>query len=186
MNVASDLELHARPAGPDSVALIERARAGDTGAFAELYRGHHRRIYALCLRLTADVGRAEELTQDTFVHAWQSLERFRGAAQFSTWLHRIAVNTVLSEQRRHGRWFGWLRDMPEEAPELADPSTPAGLSLDLETAIARLPARARQVFVLVDVEGYSHEEAAAALAIAVGTSKAHLFRARSLLRGMLS
>jgi RNA polymerase sigma-70 factor, ECF subfamily len=176
----------AQPDRPANEMLVARARAGDAAAFADLYRDHYRRIYALTLRLTADSGRAEELTQDTFVKAWRNLAKFRGEAQFSTWLHRIAVNTVVAYQRRHRPWLTWLRDNPEAPPEVAVEPVPAGLARDLEGAIARLPERARQVFVLVDVEGHSHEEAGRMLGMATGTSKAHLFRARTILRELLS
>ena len=162
---------------------LARAQAGDAGAFARLYRDHHRKIYALCLRLTADRGAAEELTQDTFVKAWQRLDSFRGEARFSTWLHRIAVNTSISHRRKRA----WLSLRPAFDDETPADSTPVpGLARDLDRAIARLPTRARHVFVLIDVEGYSHEETASALGMAVGTSKAHLHRARELLRGMLT
>lgn len=164
-------------------ATVARARAGDTVAFTELYGRHHRRIYALCTRLLGDRGLAEEMTQDAFVKAWRALPTFRGDAKFATWLARVAVNTVLSYQRRHGPWLKWLRggDVPDEPAVDANP----GGRRDLEHAITRLPLRARQVFVLVDVEGHTHEEAAALLGMAVGTSKAQLFRARKLLRGFL-
>ena len=170
----------------ETIDLVERAQAGDVSAFAGLYQQHHRRIYALCLRMTADTGLAEDLTQDTFVQAWRNLGDYRGNARFSTWLHRIAVNAVLSLQRRHSPWLIWRRIPMEDHPEPADPTLPPDGMLDLENAIARLPMRARQVFVLVDIEGYSHQEAATTLDVAVGTSKAHLFRARSLLKEMLS
>jgi RNA polymerase sigma-70 factor, ECF subfamily len=162
---------------------LARAQAGDAGAFARLYRDHHRKIYALCLRLTADRGAAEELTQDTFVKAWQRLDSFRGEARFSTWLHRIAVNTAISHRRKRA-WLSLRPAFDDEVP--ADLAPPPGLMRDLDRAIARLPPRARHVFVLIDVEGFSHEEAASTLGMAVGTSKAHLHRARELLRGMLT
>jgi RNA polymerase sigma-70 factor (ECF subfamily) len=167
----------------DDGMAVARARAGDVAAFAELYRAHHRRVYALCLRLLGDRGLAEETTQDAFVKAWRALPTFRGEAQFGTWLQRIAANTAVSYQRRHGPWLAWLRNAPAEIDPAVDGD--AGDDRDLERAIARLPPRARQVFVLIDVEGYSHEEAAGLLGMAVGTSKAQLFRARQLLRGFL-
>ena len=169
----------------ETLALIEAAQSGNMDAFAALFRSHHRRIYTLCLRMTGDTGSAEDLTQDTFVRAWRSLGNFRGGAKFSTWLHRIAVNTVTSHGRRHRHWLSWRRETPDSLPEPADPAGSPGTQRDLEHAIVQLPERARQVFVLVDVEGYSHDEVAAALGIAPGTSKAHLFRARSLLRELL-
>lgn len=165
--------------------LVARAQAGDRAAFALLYRGHVARVHALCRRMLGDAGLAEELTQDTFVTAWKQLHSFRGEARFSTWLHRVAVNTVLSWQRRNGPWLRWLRSDRDELPEQPVHESP-GAARDLELAIARLPMRARQVFVLVDVEGYTHEEAGAALGINPGTSKSQLFRARELLKGWLT
>jgi RNA polymerase sigma-70 factor (ECF subfamily) len=181
MNARLPEELRAIEDGSDE--LLERARAGDVRAFEALYRIHHRRVYALCRRLVADGGLAEELTQDTFVKAWRALGEFRGDARLATWLRRIAVNTVVSYQRRHGPWLDWLRRRTDP-PEAGDARDGAA-ARDLERAIARLPPRARQVFVLMDVEGHSHEEAAALLGMAIGTSKAQLHRARQLLRGFL-
>lgn len=180
--------VHAEAAVPqsdvDEARRITAACGGDQAAFAALYRAHVGRVHALCLRLLADRALAEDLTQEAFVQAWRRLASFRGDASFATWLHRLTVNTVISYQRRHGPWLTWLRDAPA-APEPMDPASPAA-RLDLESAIVQLPARARQVFVLVDVEGYSHEQTADALGIAVGTSKAQLHRARQLLRETLS
>ncbi len=171
---------------PELTDLVRRARDGDETAFRDLYREHAGRIYAVCLRLTGDAAAAEERTQDAFVRAWERLGTFRGESAFGTWLHRLAVNVVLMEQR------GRRRRERRVAPASDDPvferaaAVPAGAErLDLERAIALLPAGARAVFVLFDVEGYSHEEIAGMCGIAVGTSKAQLFRARRLLRGML-
>jgi len=171
---------------PDLTDLVRRAQDGDETAFRDLYREHAGRIYAVCLRLTGDAAAAEERTQDAFVRAWERLGTFRGESAFGTWLHRLAVNVVLMEQR------GRRRRERRVAPASDDPvferaaAVPAGAErLDLERAIALLPAGARAVFVLFDVEGYSHEEIAGMCGIAVGTSKAQLFRARRLLRGML-
>ncbi|OGT81819.1 MAG: hypothetical protein A3H91_15660 [Gammaproteobacteria bacterium RIFCSPLOWO2_02_FULL_61_13] len=169
----------------DTPLLVARAQAGDKTAFALLYRGNVARVHALCRRMTGDTGLAEELTQDAFVQAWQQLHGFRGESRFATWLHRVAVNTVLSWQRKHGPWLRWLRSDRGEVPEQPVEESP-GVARDLESAIARLPLRARQVFLLLDVEGHTHEEAADLLGINVGTSKSQLFRARGLLRGMLT
>lgn len=86
--------------------LVARACDGDEDAFGDLYRAHAGRIYALCLRLEADAGRAEELTQDVFVHAWERLRTFRGESAFGTWLHRLAVNVVLTSRRSAWRRTG--------------------------------------------------------------------------------
>jgi RNA polymerase sigma-70 factor (ECF subfamily) len=127
---------------------------------------------------------AEDLTQETFVNAWRSLSAFEGRSGFGTWLHRIAVNAVLARSRSpQGRGEVSLTDFEGEdrefeAPEGMDAATP----LDLERAIETLPEGARNVMVLYGVYGYSHEEAADMLGVAVGTCKAQLHRARRLLR----
>jgi RNA polymerase sigma-70 factor (ECF subfamily) len=170
----------------DESELIARARKGDMGAFELLYRRHVPRVYAVCLRITADVRRAEDFTQTTFIQIWRKLPHFRGDSSFGTWLHRIAVNTVLMEfradRRREARVVG--AEDPA-ALETAPPARPAGLRLDLEQAIAALPPRARAVFVLHDIEGYTHEEIAGLLELETGTTKAHLHRARQLLQEAL-
>lgn len=161
--------------------LVARARAGDRAAFEGLYRAHVGRVYALCLRMTADRVRAQELTQDTFVQAWRRLTTFRGESAFGTWLHRIAVHAMLGEKRtadRRERRVIPLAEPPSGRSEALD-----GLfELDLERAIAALPPGARSVFVLHEIEGYAHEEIATMTGVAVGTSKAQLHRARRLLR----
>lgn len=171
----------------DTASLtVRRAQQGDAGAFELLYREHAGRVYALCLRMCADPGRAEELTQDVFVRAWQKLDSFQGKSAFGTWLHRLAVNVVLGDRRseavRVHRVFG--TDEPEKFETPAAPPDP-GMGMDLERAIALLPPGARNVFVLHDVEGYKHEEIAEMSGSAVGTSKAQLHRARRLLREAL-
>ena len=166
--------------------LISAAQLGDEAAFRSLYDLSVDRVYALCLRLAADPGQAEELTQDVFVRAWEKLRSFRGESAFSTWLHRLAVNVVLTERRSRGRRE--KRVFPSGALEdLERPGAPVtpGARMDLEQAIASLPPGARAVFVLHDIEGYQHEEIAEMSGLAAGTSKAQLFRARRLLREML-
>jgi len=166
--------------------LVARACDGDEDAFGDLYRAHAGRIFALCLRLEADAARAEELTQDVFVHAWERLRTFRGESAFGTWLHRLAVNVVLTSRR--STWRRTRRVITAEDPaifEQAADSPGPGLRLDLDQAIAALPAGARAIFVLHDVEGYQHGEIAALMGVAEGTSKTQLFRARRLLRKAL-
>ena len=144
-------------------------------------------MYALCLRLTGDAGAAEERTQDVFVRAWDKLRSFRGESAFSSWLHRLAVNVVMNERRTTIRRE--QRVTPMATPEVLERGKgepTVGLSIDLERAIAALPEGAREVFVLYDIEGYSHGEIAALTGIAEGTSKAQLFRARQLLREKLN
>jgi RNA polymerase sigma-70 factor (ECF subfamily) len=165
--------------------VVRRAQAGDQDAFHTLYREHAGRVYALCLRLSGDRAAAEELTQDVFVRVWQKLRTFRGDSAFSTWVHRLATNVALMAQRSRTRRE--RRVNPVEDPALYDRGVAptAGARIDLDQALARLPNGAREVFVLHDVEGYGHAEIGRLLGIAEGTSKAQLFRARRLLRGML-
>jgi RNA polymerase sigma-70 factor, ECF subfamily len=170
----------------DEIALVQRAQQRDASAFEQLYRRHVRRVYAVCLRMTANVTEAEELTQRAFLTVWNKLPLFRGESAFGSWLHRLAVNTVLAdlraEQRRRQRVFA---TEDPAAFETAPAAPPAGIRLDLEAGIAGLPPQARLIFVLHDVEGWQHHEIAEKLGVAVGTSKAQLHRARQLLQEVL-
>ncbi len=153
--------------------------------FEALYRAHVGQVYGLCLRLTGQAALAEDCTQDCFIAAWRALPRFEGRSRFATWLHRIAVNAVLT-QRRRGRGDP-LREADEldgEALQLSDGGEAAD-TIDVERALRRLPPGARDVLVLVGIYGHTHEEAAAMLGIAIGTSKAQLHRARRLLATQL-
>jgi len=164
---------------------VAQACRGDQRAFERLYRAHAGWVFGLCLRLTNQRETAQDCTQEAFVAAWRALPRFEQRSQFSSWLYRIAVNTVLARRRRAGGLQ--LVSAETHAPELervAGPGDAAG-PIDLERAIARLPQGARDVLVLVGLYGYSHDEAAAQLGIAAGTSKAQLHRARSLLAAQL-
>ena len=164
---------------------IQRAQAGDATAFRALYDTHVGRVYALCLRLAGDRQQAEEHVQDVFVRAWERLGSFRGESAFSTWLHRLAVNEVLQARRAAGRRSARVELADDGGASREAGQRPAPPASDLGQAIARLPEGARTVFVLHDVEGYQHDEIAQMTGIAVGTSKAQLFRARRLLREAL-
>jgi RNA polymerase sigma-70 factor (ECF subfamily) len=166
--------------------VVRRAAQGDVEAYEMIYRQHVGRVHALCLRMARNRSEAEELTQETFVRVWQRLGSFRGESAFSTWLHRVTVNVVIAELRRSGRWRERFLSRESEDAVAAQPAFTAGGDLDLERAIANLSPQARLVFVLHDVEGYKHEEIAEQTGLAVGTSKAHLHRARRLLREELS
>lgn len=178
----------AAPADPEA-ELVRRAAAGDSRAFEALYRSHVNRIYGLCCRmLNGDTARAQQATQDAFVRAWERLGSFRGEAQFSTWMHRLAVNLVLGEYRLLRRWvtFEEVAGADASEDEVGDhPQQRVGLKMDLERALAKLPPGARSVLLLHDVEGYQHDEIAALTGIAVGTSKAQLHRARKLMKEWL-
>ena len=187
--------LQAMPLTPDAIdapsaeacedaALVRRAAAADIAAFEQLYRRHHARMHGVIARLVGQAGaRAEDLVQEAFVRAWQALPAFRFESAVSTWLHRLAVNTALMELRsRRGRpGMDDDEDALDSVPT-ADTAGNAMLGRDLERAVASLPPRARAVLVLHDVEGWKHEEIAAELGMAVGSSKAQLHRARHLLR----
>ena len=183
MPYTPDSDVAAFDAGEDAI-LVRRAASADVAAFETLYRRHHRRVHGVIVRLVGQAGaRAEDLTQEAFVRAWQALPTFRFESAVSTWLHRLAVNTALMELR--ARRSRPLADDDEDALEsLSTPDTAghAVLGRDLERAVATLPPRARAVLVLHDVEGWKHEEIAEELGMAVGSSKAQLHRARGLLR----
>ena len=153
--------------------------------FEDLYRAHSGQVYGLCLRLTGQPALAEDCTQECFIRAWRALPGFEGRSQISTWLHRIAVNTVFGLRRRRPgdalREAGALDEAAEQVPSGAD----APGTTDIEAALARLPQGARDVVVLVGIYGHSHEEAAGMLGIAIGTSKAQLHRGRRLLAQQL-
>ncbi len=153
--------------------------------FEAIYRAHVDQIYGLCLRMTGQSALAEDCTQECFIAAWRALPAFEGRSRMSTWLHRIAVNTVLTQRRRRPgdalRVAGELDEATLQLPGGADASG----TLDVEAALTRLPQGARDVLVLVGVYGHSHEEAAAMLGIAAGTSKAQLHRARRLMAQQL-
>ena len=171
----------------EDASLARRAAAADVPAFEALYRRHHRRIHAVIVRLVGQAGaRAEDLTQETFVRAWQALPGFRFESAVATWLHRLAVNTTLMEMRarRSRPWHDGDED-GLEASSSPDSVGRAMLGRDLERAVASLPPRARAVLVLHDVEGWKHEEIANELGMAVGSSKAQLHRARGLLRARI-
>jgi RNA polymerase sigma-70 factor (ECF subfamily) len=172
---------------PAQEDVIARAQAGDEQAFEHLYRENLGRVYALCLRMTGDRTDAEELTQEAFVRAWKKLGSFRGESAFSTWLHRLTVNLVLTEFRTRSR----RRERVALTDDLSRHDMPAPSNaprerVDLEQAIAALPEGARHVFVLYEIEGYKHDEIADMMGIASGTTKAQLHRARKLLREALT
>jgi len=166
-------------------ALVAAARKGDMKAFERLYRLHSGKVMGLCLRMTRRRDVAEDCVQQTFIRAWRSLAAFEGRSAFGTWLHRIAVNEVLTHQRNHGTRaesdddaVADAQDTPVESHRDYD----AGEVMDVERALATLPPGSRHVVVLQTVYGYSHEEVADMLGIAVGTCKAQLHRGRRLLR----
>ena len=189
MAVPLQYEPAAGTAPQDDVILAAR---GDRPAFERLYHTHVYRVFSLCARMVPDRSRAEELTQDVFVRAWEKLAQFRGESAFGTWLHRLAVNVVLNdrqmERRQRERHDDGIEDVDTLSQAESRPHAVSipGLSIDLEHAIASLPPGARKVFVLHDVEGYTHEEIGDLLGVTAGGCKAQLHRARMLLRVRLN
>ena len=166
--------------------MVREAQSGDSEAFGGVYRAHVSRIHALCLRMSGDAQHAESLTQDVFVRAWEKLSSFRGDSQFSTWLHRLAINVVLQDRRSRGR----RRAREETVEDLEHYATAVtqvmpGTKIDLERAIAGLPTGAREVLVLRDVQGYKYREIAEMKDVSLGTVKAQVHRARKLVQEAL-
>lgn len=171
----------------DERELIARVRAGDDAAERALYDGHVDRVYRLAYRLAGDDDLAREFTQDTFVRAFERLGSFRGEAKLSTWLHAIATSVVLNGLRKVTRLRRREADLDAAAGVAAGGREAApDLKRRLALAIDDLPEGYRTVFVMHDVEGYTHEEIGAALGVEPGTSKAQLSRARARLREALA
>ena len=178
-----DSPLVASPELVEEQVIISRAQQGDQLAFYQLYQKYHRKVYAICWRMLADKDSAEDVCQEVFVQLWQKISNFRGESKFSTWLHSVTSNIVLGHLRKHKNWLQRIFSIEDQtiqdvAIEMDDTSD---LTV-LDQHIARLPERARLVFVLFAVEGYRHEEISKMLDMAVGTSKAQYHRAKSLLR----
>jgi RNA polymerase sigma-70 factor, ECF subfamily len=162
---------------------VPLATAGDADAFERIYRRHAARIHSLCRRMMSPE-EADDATQEVFIRAWEKLRLFRGDAAFGTWLYRLAVNLLLGRREqvaRHRDRFGADADVIVMPARRDRPD----LRMDMEAALQTLPRGARQVFVLHDVEGYTHEEIAGLLDVSPGTSKSQLHRARMSLRQYL-
>ena len=166
--------------------LVRKAQAGESSAFEQLYEDHLGRTYALALRMLSDPRRAEEITQDVFVRAWEKISSFQFRSTFGTWLHRLAVNVVLGDLRstkRREDHVTPVEDLDAFDREIREamPDT----KLDLERAIAGLPDGAKEILILHDIEGYRYKEIAELAEIAEGTVKSQLNRARRLVREAL-
>lgn len=171
----------------DEPELISRVRAGEAAAERALYDAHVDRVYRLAYRLAGDDELARDFTQETFIRAFERLDTFRGESRLSTWLHAIATTVALNGLRKVKR-FRTRETVLEAADGVAVGARAAepDLKTRLRDAIDALPRKYRAVVVMHDVEGYTHEEIAAALGVEVGTSKAQLSRARAKLRAALS
>lgn len=171
--------------------LAQRSKDGDRGAFEELYERHNRRVYSLCLRMTANPTEAEDLAQEAFIQLFRKIGSFRGDSAFTTWLHRLTVNQVLMHFRKKGVRMEQTTEDGETPVQIVsgteDPlRMPVVDRIALDNAIKRLPPGYRTVFVLHDVEGHEHEEISRMLGCSVGTSKSQLHKARMKLRMLLT
>jgi RNA polymerase sigma-70 factor (ECF subfamily) len=174
--------------GVEEADLIRRFLAGEPGADRALYDAHVDRVYRLAYRLAdGDPHLAQDFTQEAFVRAFDRLGDFRGQAALATWLHAITVSVALNGMRRVRRWRERETEL-DGVPELGATTRAAepDLKAKLRAAIRRLPEKYRVVFLMYDVEGYTHEEIGAALDMPSGTSKARLSRARAKLRQELA
>jgi RNA polymerase sigma-70 factor, ECF subfamily len=173
--------------------LVSRAKEGDRDAFATLFDLHKRKVYSLCLRMTGDVVEAEDLTQDVFIQVFRKIATFRGDSSFSTWLYRVAVNTVLMELRKkHPKEVSL--DEPVQMDSSCVQRDVGRSDLDLEgsvdrialdRAIQELPEGCRRIFLLHEVHGYEHHEIAKLLRCSVGNSKSQLHKARLKMQELL-
>ncbi len=173
--------------------LVARAQTGDADAFAVLFQQHKKRVYSLCFLMTNDVADAEDLTQEAFIQVFRKLGTFRGESAFSTWLYRVAVNTVLmSLRRRKPREVSldepiWVdhasvpRDFGRSDPKLSGTVE----RIALARALGDLPEGYRTIFILHEVEGYQHREIAKLLHCSVGNSKSQLHKAKLRLSELL-
>lgn len=175
----------------DDLALVERCRQGELGAFEEIYRAHSRRLYGVAVRMLGNPADADDMLQEIFLAAHRKLDSFRGESALGTWLYRLAVNLCLDYLRsRTGRALH-LTDALDDEPALTDASS-RGLAeravtkMDLERALAQLPEGCRTAFVLHDVQGLEHREVGEIMGIAEGTSKSQVHKARLRLRALLS
>jgi RNA polymerase sigma-70 factor (ECF subfamily) len=166
--------------------LIAQSKQRNQNAFKRLYDKHRGKVYGLCLRMTGNRALAEEATQEVFIQVWRKIDTFNGDSSFSTWLHSLTANTTISYMRKQKNWL--QRMVHSDDYEQMAQQLPAGAATDeahLQACLARLPERARMVFVLHAIEGLRQEEIATSLGIAVGTVKAQFHRARELMEGWL-
>jgi len=173
---------------------IEGAKQGDAQAFQALYDLHKRRVYSLCLRMTANTAEAEDLTQEAFLQLFRKIATFRGESAFSTWLHRLSVNVVLMHLRKKNlpvvsleeTTQGGEEDSPKKDFGGEDLALAGSIDrLQLQRALDDLPPGYRTIFVLHDIEGYEHNEIAELVGCSIGNSKSQLHKARMKLRDLL-
>jgi RNA polymerase sigma-70 factor, ECF subfamily len=184
----------ATDAMPIELTVVQRAQRGDEDAFAKLFELHRRRVYSVCLLMTSDPSEAEDLTQEAFLQVFRKVGTFRGDSAFSTWLHRVAVNTVLMRlrQRKSPPMLSLDEPVSPASPSLRHEfgQTDSNLSgtidrIALRRAIKELPAGCRKIFVLHAIQGYQHQEIAKVLRCSIGNSKSQLYKAKLKMRDLL-
>lgn len=167
--------------------LVERVREGDPAAARKLYDAHVDRVFRVCYRFAGDEHLAQDFTQETFVKAFTRIDTFRGEAAFGTWIGSIATTVSLNGLRKVKRFRGRETELSEDYRGASgQPRLEPDLDEKLARAVEDLPEGYRTVFILHDLEGYTHEEIGQMLGVQAGTSKSQLFRARSRLREELS
>jgi len=179
--------------GAGELTLVQRAQRGDEEAFDELFQFHRTRVYSICLSMTRDPFEAEDMTQEAFLQVFRNLGSFRGDAAFSTWLYRVAVNTVLMKRRRKSPAMVSLDepaslDAPAPRRDLGRRDLNLSGAIDrisLDRAMGALPAGCRKIFGLHEVDGYQHCEIAELLHCSVGNSKSQLHKAKLKMRRLL-
>ena len=180
---------------PSASDLIKRAQEGDSDAFGALFQTHRSRVYSVCLRMTSNAAEAEDLTQDAFLQVFRKIGKFRGDSAFSTWVHRIAVNTVLMHFRK--KLLGHVSlDEPRSDSDGAKVRREYGTRdkhlagcidrVTLARAMKQLAPGYRTIFLLHEVEGYEHQEIAEMLSCSVGNSKSQLYKAKLRFRELLA
>lgn len=177
------------------VDLVRRAQGGDADAFSSLFRLHRDRVYSVCLRMTRNQAEAEDLTQEAFIQVLRRISLFRGDSAFSTWLYRVAVNTVLMHFRKQGPRVASLaenetddsggRRVKNDVGRPDDRLRASVERLAIMRALETLSPGYRRIFELHEIEGYEHHEIARLLHCSVGNSKSQLHKARLLLRRKL-
>jgi RNA polymerase sigma-70 factor, ECF subfamily len=176
------------------LSLVQRAQSGDEEAFATLFQQHKGRVYSVCLLMTKDVAEAEDLTQEAFLQVFRTIGSFRGEAAFSTWLYRVAVNTVLMKLRQRKPTVTVSLDEPvdSDSPSLYreigrnDPDLVGVVDrITLRRALQELPEGCRAIFTLHEIEGYQHHEIAELLDCSIGNSKSQLHKAKMKMRDLL-
>lgn len=194
MSVSASAVVESSQAIPNAISeLVSRAKEGDREAFANLYELYNKKVFSICVRMTGNVADAEDLTQEAFMQVFRKLASFRGDSLFSTWLCRVAVNTILMKLRqKHFREVSLDEPLATDSPHPLRELRHDDLSLlgavdriALASALQELPPGCRMIFLLHEVEGYEHREIAKMLRCSAGNSKSQLHKARWKMRGLL-